>query len=335
MDGFISLKKQRKAYIALVLLICVSILLGCSNSKDKVKETDTQPETKKIEKTEKADLKTTTPKNEEGKDDTMNTWSTPAGFDAQNDGVKYGDLKEVSYNSTTTGTTRKCFVITPAGYDKAKKYPVLYLLHGIGGIHTEWLGGNPVNVIGNLIAAGEASDMVVVIPNVRAAANDSVPKDILSSENIAAFDNFINDLKNDLMPFINKNYSVSTKWEDTAIAGLSMGGRESLFIGFTMSDTFSYIGAFSPAPGLLPNSGLNYPGQFSEKEFVIPAGQKTPKLILICSGNNDRMIGDVPTTYHQTLEKNSVEHLWYTMPGDHDFVVWKNGLYNFVKKIFK
>lgn len=274
-------------------------------------------------------------KEAEGKDETMNTWVTPIGFDEKKVGVKYGDLKEVAYESTTTGTTRKCYVITPPDYDISKKYPVLYLLHGIGGTEAEWLGGKPIEVIGNLIAEGEAKDMVVVMPNVRASADDSVPKEILGQQNIAAFDNFINDLINDLMPFINQNFSVTTEWEDTAIAGLSMGGRESLYIGFSMPDIFAYIGAFSPAPGLLPDSRLAYPGQFTEKDFIIPDGKKTPKLILICSGNNDGVVRNIPSTYHQVLEKNEVSHIWYTMDGDHNFVVWKNGLYNFAKNIFK
>ncbi|WP_160680372.1 alpha/beta hydrolase-fold protein [Clostridium sp. C8-1-8] len=265
----------------------------------------------------------------------MNIWETPIGFDEKKIDVEYGTLNDVRYESTTTGTTRKCFVITPAGYDKSKKYPVLYLLHGIGGTYTEWLQGEPVNIIGNLMAQGQCSEMIVVLPNVRTCAEEGVPKDILSKENIAAFDNFINDLKNDLMPFISKNYSVSTKWEDTAIAGLSMGGRESLYIGFSMLDTFAYIGGFSPAPGLLPYSELSYEGQLKEEKFNIPSSKKTPKLILMCNGNNDRIVGKVANTYHEVLEKNNVAHQWYTMDGDHDFGVWKNALYNFAKRIFK
>lgn len=265
----------------------------------------------------------------------MKIWEAPEEFDMKKAHVKYGKLQEITYESSTTGTVRKCYVITPSNYDKSKKYPVLYLLQGIGGTHSEWLGGEPVTVTGNLTAEGKASEMLVVMPNARACANDEVPQDILGQKNIDAFDNFINDLKNDLMPYINKSYSVSTEWKDTAIAGLSMGGREALYIGFKMPDSFAYIGAFSPAPGLLPDSRLGYPGQFSEKEFTIPDGKRKPELILICSGNNDRLVGNVPEEYHETLERNGVKHLWYTIEGDHNFTVWKNGLYNFAQRIFK
>jgi len=263
------------------------------------------------------------------------SYATPSNFDTTAAGVNYATRNLVTYYSDTTGTTRSCYVLTPADYSDEKEYPVLYLLHGIGGTHDEWLYGSPDIIIGNLTASGEAAEMIVVLPNVRASANDSVPKNILSPENIDAFDNFIHDLQNDLMPFIEENYSVSTKREDTAIAGLSMGGREALFIGFKMQNRFDYIGAFSPAPGLLPYEDLGYPGQFQKSEFCLDENITAPKVILICNGESDGTIGDVPTTYHETLIENGVEHSWYTMPGDHDFTVWKNGLYNFIKAIFK
>lgn len=263
-------------------------------------------------------------------------YEVPYGFDTNKLNVKYGKLEEVSYNSKTTGAIRKCYVLLPVNYSADKKYPVLYLLHGIGGTDSEWLDGNPKAIIGNLISENKASDMIVVMPNIRAAADDSVPKNIFSQENINAFDNFINDLNNDLMPFINSKYSVKEGRENTAIAGLSMGGKESLYIGFKNLDKFGYIGAFSPAPGLLQDSELNFLGQFTKTQFSIPQNSTNiPKLIMICTGNNDSVVRNTPNTYHQTLIENKVNHIWYTIDGDHDFTVWKHGLYNFAKRIFK
>jgi predicted alpha/beta superfamily hydrolase len=161
------------------------------------------------------------------------------------------------------------YVYTPPGYDAAETYPVLYLLHGIGGNHTEWLGGEPNNVLSNLLALGEAPPMIAVIPNVRAMKDDGYQSDMFSAENIAAFDNFINDLRDDLMPFIKENYSVSDKREETAIAGLSMGGREALFIGVSMPETFGYVGAFCPAPGLM-GVNLGFAGQLTPEEMTLP-----------------------------------------------------------------
>ncbi|NME82684.1 alpha/beta hydrolase-fold protein [Clostridium sp. SM-530-WT-3G] len=266
----------------------------------------------------------------------MENYSVPSRFDLNKQNVKYGYIEEVSYYSKTTGNTRKCNILLPANYSTDKKYPVLYLLHGIGGTHNEWLGGNPKEIIGNLEAEGNCPEMIVVMPNVRASYDDSLPEEILSVENINAFDNFINDLNNDLIPFINSTYSTKQDRENTAIAGLSMGGRESLYIGFKEPDKFAYIGAFSPAPGLLPEKTLNYSGQYTAEQFTIPKNSKvTPKLIMICTGNNDTVVYDNPKLYHDTLINNDVDHLWYTIDGNHDFTVWKHGLYNFIKRIFK
>lgn len=194
--------------------------------------------------------------------------------------------------------------------------------------------GGCSSIIGNMIAKGYAKEMIVVVPNVRAMQDDSVPSNCLSSDNIAAFDNFINDFNTDLMPYIENHYSIKTGRENTAIAGLSMGGRESLYIGFPMLDTFGYIGTFSPASGLLPDSSLNYPGQFQPSEFTMPASAKTPKTVMSCCGTSDSVVGTVPEYYHNVLTNNGIQHFWHTMPGDHNFDVWNNGLYQFAKRIF-
>lgn len=266
-------------------------------------------------------------------------YETPEGFDKATEASEKWERRTLTYPSKTTGADRLCHVILPAGYTEEKTYPVLYLLHGIGGDHNEWLGGNPLEVVSNLVAKGDASEMIVVIPNVRAMKEDAIPQEVFGPVNIAAFDNFINDLRDDLMPFIRKNFSIKTDRENTAIAGLSMGGRESLFIGFTMPETFGYIGAFSPAPGLLPmeskGPGPAFPGQFTESEFRIPEGAPTPYFIMMCNGEQDEIVKHVTAHYEETLNANGVEHLYYTMPGGHDFTVWKNGLYHFARQIFK
>jgi enterochelin esterase-like enzyme len=269
----------------------------------------------------------------------FNEWQTPENFDRMNDGTEYGKLTEVEYYSNTTDTARKCFVYTPPCYNSETVYPVMYLLHGIGGTHTEWLNGVPNEILSNLIASGEAKPMIVVIPNVRASKDDSVPKEIFTPAHTAAFDNFINDLRNDLMPFINANYKVSNKREGRAVAGLSMGGRESLFIGVSMADTFGYIGAFSPAPGLLPsalaNDRMNHPGMLSKEEMTLPDNYKKNTFILICNGNDELMFNDLAVSYTNAFKNNGIEPVYYTVDGGHDFRVWKNGLYHFAKRIFK
>jgi enterochelin esterase-like enzyme len=171
----------------------------------------------------------------------------PKDFDKKRDGVDRGKLETVEYDSKTVGITRKAAVYTPPGYDKDKKYPVLYLLHGIGGDENEWRrGGAPDVILDNLIADKKAVPMIVVLPNGRAS------KDITAKSGFGqqgpAFAAFENDLLNDLIPFVEKTYSVRADRESRALAGLSMGGGQSLNFGLANLDTFAWIGGFSSAP---------------------------------------------------------------------------------------
>lgn len=256
----------------------------------------------------------------------------PADFDQTLADVAYGETVLVRYDSSTTGTERRAMVLLPPNYDPEKEYPVLYLLHGIGGDETEWSGGRPTWVIGNLVASGEAAEMIVVMPNVRARANDSAnAKDMYTQTHFAAFDNFINDLRDDLMPYIAAHYGVASGRENTAIAGLSMGGREALYIGLTMPETFSYVGAFCPAPGVLPYNVEG--GLFQTEDFKADEAYDT--YILINAGKNDGVVSSWPQTYSDTLTANGTAHTFYVTDGGHDFRVWKHGLYNFARNIFK
>lgn len=265
-----------------------------------------------------------------------NQYVTPNGYDKLRDGVDYGRITKIEYNSKTTKTLRKANIWLPAGYNENKKYPVLYLLHGIGGDENEWLLGNPEYILGNLISEKEAEEMIVIFPNVRARKDDlSNPNDIFTLKHFKAFDSFINDLTNDLMPYIESKYPIKTGRNNTAIAGLSMGGRESIYIGFTLYKTFGYIGAFCPAFGIFKyfNNSVSEEGLFTEENFKLPYDLKT--LIMIVKGKSDNIVLNEPVRYHNALVKNNVEHIYYEIEGGHDFLVWKNGLYNFSKRIFK
>ena len=310
---------MKKNFFLLVTAFAIAFgIVGCNS-----KEATTMRETVENQKTDTTDTESSSTE--------MPEYGVEEGFSKKKADVTYGEQIKISYESKTTETTRKANVILPAGYSEDKKYPVLYLLHGIGGDQNEWLGGNPKVVVGNLIAKGEAEEMIIVMPNVRARANDAAnPSDIYSVEHFRAFDNFINDLKNDLMPYIEEHYAVKTGRENTAIAGLSMGGRESLYIGLTMADTFGYVGAFCPAPGVLP-----YPtekGLFETDQFMLP--QEYDSFIMIVEGSNDTVVNEWPSTYHQTLLDNGTEHVYYVTEGGHDFTVWTHGLYNFAKELF-
>jgi len=152
---------------------------------------------------------------------------------------------------------------------------------------------------------------------------DTVPSDLFGKANVNAFNNFINDLTNDLMPFIKKEYKVSSERNQCAIAGLSMGGMESLHIGLRRLETFGFIGAFSSAPGL----------PLTAEQMKLPDEYKNNTFIMICCGLEDELFS-FSETYNKSLLDNGVKTAYYTLHGGHDFDVWKNGLYNFAKRIF-
>lgn len=258
-------------------------------------------------------------------------YNPPADYTVKKAGVSYGTKEKITYESKTTGVDRNAYVVLPDGYTETETYPVMYLLHGIGGDESEWFSGKPMEIVGNLVAAGEADKMIMVFPNVRAREDDKACYD-LSVEHFQAFDNFINDFRDDLMPYIEKNYSVKTGRENTAVCGLSMGGRETLNIGLKMPDKVGYIGAFEPAVGVLPY--YLEEGLFTEDTLTLPNEYKNNTFLMIVKGQSDGTVGENPLLYHNALEKNGVPHIYYDMPGGHEFKVWNNGLYNFAKRIF-
>lgn len=266
---------------------------------------------------------------------------TPSDFDVKKSGIEYGTIMKIKYHSDTVGTDRNANIILPPDFDQASdtKYPVLYLFHGGNGDEDDWLDGNPAAILGNLVDEGLTDQMIVVMPNCRARANDKKdPSDSLSHEHMDAWTNFLNDFKNDLMPYINENYPVYTDREHTAIAGLSMGGRTALYLGFSLPDKVSYIGAFSPAYGIFEyeNWGLHEDGYFTEDEFKFPEEYMDNTTCMIMNGDSDSMVKKEPERYHNALVENNVNHYYYTLPGaDHNMVAWKNGLYNFLKIVFK
>ncbi len=157
----------------------------------------------------------------------------------------------ISYESKSVGTTRKMQVYTPPGYSKEKKYPVLYLLHGIGGDETEWQRFCKPNVLlDNLLADGKVTPMIVVMPNGRAQQDDRPRGNIYAAA--PAFAAFEQDLLNDVIPTIEARYAVQADREHRALAGLSMGGGQSLNFGLAHLETFAWVGGFSSAPNTKP-----------------------------------------------------------------------------------
>jgi enterochelin esterase-like enzyme len=248
------------------------------------------------------------------------------GFDVVREGIAHGNIDTVTYTSVTVGAKRKSLVYTPPGLSKKKKYPVLYLLHGIGGDEKEWLnGGSPQVILDNLYADGKIEPMIVVLPNGRAMKDDRATGNIMAADKVQAFASFEKDLLNDLIPFIEKKYPVLADQEHRAIAGLSMGGGQSLNFGLGNLDKFAWIGGFSSAPNTKPPQEL-VPNPAAAKEKI--------KLLFISCGASDGLISFSKRT-HDYLQQNNIPHIYFIEPGVHDFKVWKNGLYMFSQLIFK
>ncbi|TDN38724.1 esterase [Hymenobacter sp. UV11] len=250
----------------------------------------------------------------------------PKGFDQPTAGIATGKIDSIAYPSKTVGTVRKALVYTPPGYSKKKKYPVLYLLHGIGGDEKEWLkGGHPEVILDNLYAASKLKPMLVVMPNGRALKDDRAVGNIYSPEKVAGFANFEQDLLTDLIPYVEKHYPALTNRESRALAGLSMGGGQSLDFGLGNLDKFAWVGGFSSAP----NTKL--------PEVLVPdpaRAKKLLKLLWISCGDADGLL-PISQRTHDYLYQHDVPHVYYIEPGGHDFKVWKNGLYMFSQFLFK
>src|ERR1043165_7663916 len=173
----------------------------------------------------------------------------PPGFDTLRINVPHGKIDTFSYRSLTVGNSRRALIYTPPGFSKKKKYPVLYLLHGIGGDEKEWLnGGSPQIILDNLYAENKIEPMIVVMPNGRAMKDDRATGNIFDKEKVEAFATFEKDLVDDLIPYVQKKYPVYLDREHRAIAGLSMGGGQALNFGLGNLDLFAWIGGFSSAP---------------------------------------------------------------------------------------
>lgn len=248
----------------------------------------------------------------------------PAGFDQKRDDIPRGKLEMVDYDSKTVGTTRKMQVYTPPGYSKDKKYPVLYLLHGIGGDETEWERfATPDVLLDNLIADGKAVPMIIVMPNGRAQKDDRAgPNPMGTAPAFAAFER---DLLDDVIPAIESRYSVQADREHRALAGLSMGGGQSLNFGLAHLDTFAWIGGFSSAPNTKP------------PEQLVPdpaAAAQQLKLLWLSSGNKDGLIR-ISQGVHAYLKEKNIPHVWHVDGNGHDATHWRNNLWLFSQRLFK
>jgi enterochelin esterase-like enzyme len=200
---------------------------------------------------------------------------------------------------------------------------VLYLLHGIGGDETEWQRfAKPDIQLDNLLADGKAVPMIIVMPNGRAQPNDRAEGNVFS--HAPAFAKFEQDLLNDVIPAIESRYSVQADREHRALAGLSMGGGQSLNFGLGNLDTFAWVGGFSSAPNTRPPAELADAAALKQKL----------KLLWLACGNKDGLI-NISQGVHAWLKENNVPHIWHVDSNGHDATEWRNNLYLFVQHLFR
>lgn len=250
----------------------------------------------------------------------------PYGYDMYQDDIPQGEMKMITYNSITVGVERNAMVYTPPNYSNREKYNVLYLLHGIGGDENEWNDQmNPSHILDNLYAENKLEQMIVVFPNGRAMKDDRPVGEIFAPEKIAAFERFEDDLLNDLIPYIESNYPVLNSRDNRGLAGLSMGGGQSLNIGLTHLDTFSWIGAFSAAPNTKESEEL-----LKEPKEI----SRCLHLLWLSCGEEDELL-HVSENFHKSLTEKKIPHTWFLDKGGHVPSVWSSGLYHFTQRIFK
>lgn len=260
----------------------------------------------------------------------------PEEYEEPIEGITYPEFQKFTYYSSTAERDTNVNVLLPPDYSEDKEYPVVYILHGFYD-NEGWMARPVVNlstIYGNLLASGEAEEMIIVLPYIFCDKNMPYCTG-MDIANCLAYDNFINDLTTDLMPFIESKFSVARGRENTAITGFSMGGRESLFIGFMRPDLFGYIGSVCAAPGLVevPGSPM-HPGQITEAEMSFP--ENNPYLIFISSSKSDGVVGTSPDSYRKIMTENEVEYLSHVMARTgHDHTSVKPHLYNFLKMLFK
>jgi len=260
----------------------------------------------------------------------------PAEAIAEQSGVEYPTPKKIYYHSKTTNSDRPLNIILPPNYTESKKYPVLYLLHGIMGNEDSMLDTTmgSITIPTNLAKEGKAKEMIIVLPNEYAPEGGNEVPPAFNQEFFDGYDNFINDLVDSIMPYMEANYSILTGRENTAVCGFSMGGRNSLYIGYKRSDLFGYVGAFSPAPGVTPGTDFSgyHKGLFTEDTF---RAEIPPIVTLISCGTHDSVVGQFPKSYHDILTRNNQEHIWFEVPdADHDGKAVSAGYYNFISAAF-
>ncbi len=231
--------------------------------------------------------------------------------------VPHGDVRQVWYESSTLDTIRRMYVYTPPDYDTgAESLPVLYLIHGGGDNDVAWTSAGRANfILDNLLAAGEIDPMIVVMPN------GSIPTET-----------FTEDLINDIIPTIEEKYRVKTDKDNRALAGLSMGGLETLDAGIEHYELFGYIGVLSS--GWLPNQTE----MIAEAEQIFTESgdemNQSINLFWIAMGGEEDIAYENCQKMLAIFDEHDIEYTYYEQPGGHTWGVWRDNLHMLAPMLF-
>lgn len=250
----------------------------------------------------------------------------PVGYKTSRASVSRGKLETFDYDSAVTGARRRASVYLPPEYERGENFPVLYLLHGIGGDENEWMRlASPQFILDNLIAEGKAVPMIVVMPNGRALSDDTASGNPFAPDRIIGFARFERDLLDCLIPAVEAKYTTRSDREGRAIAGLSMGGGQTLNFGLGHLDAFAWIGAFSAAPNTRPDHEL-LPDAAAAREKI--------RLLYLSCGSKDGLM-DVSRRVHRLMQAADIPHLWNVDDHGHDPEHWGSNFYHFAQRIFR
>ena len=257
--------------------------------------------------------------------------------------VPHGEIREAWYHSNTLNELRRLHVYTPPGYDASSdRYPVFYLLHGAGDDDMGWSTiGRAGFIVDNLLAAGKIRPMIVVMPNgslprpstnFRRPAPGSTPSPEFRAAMEAFQNRFTNELLKDIIPFVEKTYRARTGRENRAIAGLSMGGGQTLRVLTTNPDQFAYVGIWSA--GIFGGNAEQWEKQ--NEEFLSKADKVNSevKLLSISIGDKDFLLS-ATNSLVDVLKKRDIKHEIHKSGGGHTWINWRHYLSEFAPKLFR
>lgn len=284
------------------------------------------------------------PRNSATSESNTNVWSlvyVPGSDVMETKQVPHGAVAAVTYYSTSLGKFRRMHVYTPPGYEAggSQKYPIFYLLHGAGDCDEAWTSvGRAGFILDNLIAAKTVKPMVVVMP---AGHTNSAPAGGRGAATPAPLDDFARDFLTDVMPYAEKHYRVMTNRANRAIAGLSMGGSQTLNVAFHRLEQFAYIGVFSSGATLGGGRGAAAPPPGPSAwetahlaDLGDPALKKGTKLLWFSTGVTDGLMPNTRSTV-EMLKTHGFSPVFKESPGGHTWINWRNYLAEFAPLLFR